>query len=71
LEAKREPLYEIYNNDYDFDNGEKTLITFDKLNDFLHKFVAEDLNFTFLPVDLRMCLDKNERVITAIKGFLV
>jgi hypothetical protein len=70
-DAKREPLYDILNSASDFENGEKSLITFEMLGDFLHQFVAEDLSFNFLPVDLLACLDKNEETVKSIKTYLV
>ncbi len=71
LEAKREPLFEIFKKHYDFDDPETNLITFEKLNMFLEQFINEDLSFDFLPLDLNFCLYENEQVIRTIKRYLV
>jgi hypothetical protein len=71
LEAKREPLFEIFKKHYDFKDAETTLITFEKLNMFLEQFVNEDMTFGFLPLDLHFCLYENDQVIRTIKRYLV
>jgi hypothetical protein len=71
MEAKREPLYEIFKKHYDFDDADTTLITFHKLRFFLEQFVHEDMSFDFLPNDLGFCLYENEQVVMTIKRYLV